>query len=203
MSDEDDDLFGAAKPKSEQISLRTSDVHSVVQGVSVPWMMKAFRMGRGAVEKRLAGCPTVGQGKHGTPIYDLPLAASYLVKPRIDWIEALKTLKPDELPEKLRAAYWDAKLKRQRWEEKAGDLWRTVAVLETFGEVFKLLRTSLQLIPEAVDRETGITPEQRTIITRVVDEIQDEMHKSLIRFASQNMTNNMAAEEADEDEDLI
>jgi hypothetical protein len=196
IDDEDEDLIGDV----DHVSFRTTDVHSVIQGVSIAWLMKAFRMGRAAIEHRLAGCPTVGAGKHGIPLYDLPVAASYLVKPRMTQAEMFRSLKPADLPDKLKDSYWAAKLKQQKYERQAGDLWRTGQVLDTFAEVFKLLRTSLQLIPDAVDREKGITPEQRQIITRVVDGIQDELHGKLVLFAQERSTPSTVAE-IDEDDD--
>lgn len=205
MARRNDDLVGG--DDVEQVSLRTADVHSVVGGVSLPWLMKAFRMGRGTAEKKLMGCPPIGQGKHGTPLYDLPEAASYLVKPRVDIEEYIKSVKPDQLPERLREAYWSAKLKSQRWEEKAGQLWRTEQVLERFSEVLQSMRVKLQLIPDRVERESALIPEQHEVVRAIVDDVQDEMYQDLVEFAKNGRTPNQLGEAAlgsarDED-DLI
>lgn len=200
-----DDLIGDAE-EAEQISLRTADVHSVVGGVSLPWLMKAFRMGRGTAERKLMGCAPIGTGKHGTPLYDLPEAASYLVNPRMDIEQYIRTIKPDQLPERLREAYWSAKLKSQRWEEKAGQLWRTEHVLTVFSEVLQSMRTKLQLIPDRVERAQGLTVEQHQIISTIVDEVQDEIYQELVEFAKSGRTPNQLGEDrADsrDDGDLI
>lgn len=189
-----DDLIGGDEDV-EQISLRTADVHSVVGGVSLPWLMKAFRMGRGTAERKLMGCAPIGQGKHGTPLYDLPEAASFLIKPRVDIEEYIKGIKPDQLPERLREAYWSAKLKSQRWEEKAGQLWRTEKVLERFSEILQSMRVKLQLIPDRVERESGLTPEQHEIIRKIVDGVQDEIYQELVEFARTGKTPNQLGEE--------
>lgn len=205
MRRDDDDLIGGDE-EVEQISLRTADVHSVVGGVSLPWLMKAFRMGRGTAEKKLMGCPPIGTGKHGTPLYDLPEAAAYLVKPRVDIEQYIKTIKPDQLPERLREAYWSAKLKSQRWEEKAGHLWRTERVLSVFSEVLQSMRTKLQLIPDRVERVAGLSIEQHQIVSAIVDEIQDEIYRELVEFAKTGRTPNQLGEEggnAREEDDLI
>lgn len=206
MRRRNDDLLGEAE-EVEQISLRTADVHSVVGGVSLPWLMKAFRMGRGTAERKLRGCPTIGQGKHGTPLYDLPEAASYLVTPRVDMEEYIKSIKPDQLPERLREAYWSSKLKSQRWEEKAGHLWRTELVLERFSDILQSMRVKLQLIPDRVERATGLDVEQREIVTAIVDDVQDEMYQNLVTFAKEGATPNQLGEDrraADRnDDDLI
>lgn len=199
-----DDLIGGdeERPRVEHFTLRTADVQSVVGGVSVPWLMKAFRMGRTTVERKLRGLEPIGKGKHGTPIYDLPEAASYLVNPRVKIEDYIKSIKPDQLPEKLREAYWSAKLKSQRWEEKAGHLWRTERVLERFSDILQSMRQKLQLIPDRVERASGLTNEQRAIVTAVVDDVQDEIYKELVTFAKTGKTPSQLGEEADpEDED--
>jgi hypothetical protein len=201
LIDDDEDLIGDVREEVEHVTFKTADVHTVIQGVSIAWLMKAFRMGRAAIEAKLAGCPAVGTGKHNIPLYDLPVAASYLIKPRMSQAEMFKTLRPNDLPDKLKDAYWAAKLKQQKYERQAGELWRTEDVLDTFAEVFKILRQSLQLIPDAVDREKGISPEQRQIITRAVDAIQDELHQKLVLFAQERATPSSVAGLDDEDEE--
>jgi hypothetical protein len=207
----DDDIIGDVPVKNigEELSLRTADVHTINGGVSVAWLMKAFRMGRAGVERKLIGCKPIGQGKHSTPLYDLPEAASYIVKPRLDLASHLKTLKADDLPEKLRESYWNAKLKQQRFEERAGNLWRTEAVLTLFSVVLQDIRSKLQIIPDQVDRAVGLTPEQIEGTTRVVDAIQDDIHKYILQMGKTGFTPNQLGEEAesdfpsDDDEDFI
>lgn len=202
MLREDEDLIGG---DDEPLNLKTRDVHSVVGGVSLPWLMKAFRMGRGTVERKLMGCEPIRTGKHGTPIYDLPEAASYLVTPRVDMERYIQSIKPDQLPERLREAYWSAKLKRQRWEEKAGHLWRTEKVLEVFSGVLQSMRTKLQLIPEEIERAAGLSEEQHAVVRSVVDEIQDQIYHELLAAAKNGRTPNQLGEEGTDldDEDLI
>lgn len=206
MTRRDDDLIGGDETV-EHVTLRTADVHTVLGGVSVPWLMKAFRMGRGTVEKKLRGCQPIGHGKHNTPLYDLPEAASYLVKPRVDMEEYLRSLKPDNLPERLRESYWSAKLKEQRWREKAGDLWRTSDVLTVFGDVLQKMRTRLQLLPDAIEREAGLDEKQFAASRTAVDKIQDEIYQELQTLAKTGRTLSQLGEEGGDDtrdeDDLI
>jgi Protein of unknown function (DUF1441) len=183
----------------EDYTLRTAEVHSVVSGVTIPWLMKAFRMGRGTIEKKMIGCKSIGTGKHNTPIYDLPEAAAYLVTPRMDVDKYLQGIKPDQLPERLRESYWNAMLKRQRWEEKARHLWRDEDVLNTFSEIFKLVRTSLQLLPDRIDEANGIDEPQRLAITLAIDEVQDEMHREIVRRSTLKTTPSQISEVSDDD----
>lgn len=168
---------------ARQLTLQGDGVESPVGGVTVPWLMKAFRMGRATVERKLGGLEPVGYGRHRTPLYDLPEAASYLVKPRHDLHKLLREMKPEDMPERLREAYWGAKLRQQKWEEKAGHLWPTPAVMDLFSNVLTELRMRLQLVPEAIEREAGLDLEQIAATRMVVDSIQDEIHKALQAIA--------------------
>ena len=168
---------------SEKPAFRTQDVHSILGGVSVMWLMRAFGMGRQTVERKLRGIKPIGSGKHDTPLYDLKEAAAYLVKPRIQMDSLLKELKPDDLPERLREAYWSAKLKQLRWEEKAGHLWPSPAVIELFSEVLAQIRTRTQLIPDECERVAGLSQRQVEVVRGIVDSIQDDMHKAIQAIA--------------------
>lgn len=195
----------------ETLSYKTEDINSVIGGVSVSWLMRAFRMSRSKVESKLIACKPIGIGRRGVALYDLPEAASYLVNPRVDLDEYLKGLKPDALPERLREGYWNAMLKQQRWEEKAGQLWRTEKVLDVFSEVLQDMRTKLQLVPESIHRAAGLSEKQHRAATEVVDAIQDDIYQWLIQFAKRGKTLNQLGErdadgngdDEDDEDDLI
>ncbi|HDZ74079.1 MAG TPA: DUF1441 family protein [Aurantimonas coralicida] len=166
-----------------QLTFKGDGVESPTGGVTVPWLMKAFRMGRATVERKLAGVEPIGYGKHRTPLYDLPEAASYLVKPKGDLLKLLKEMKPEDMPERLREAYWGAKLKQQRWEEKAGHLWTTSSVMDVFSNVLTEIRIRLQLVPDAVERDAGLDMKQIIAVRATIDGIQDEIHKAIQAIA--------------------
>lgn len=198
----DDELIGGTVENiSEALSFRTADVHGISGGVSVAWMMKAFRMGRGTIERKLVGCKPIGQGKHSTPLYDLPEAASYIVKPRADLTKYIESLKPEDMPEKLRESYWNAKLKQQRFEERAGHLWRTERVLGLFSETLQDIRSKLQIIPDRVDRDVGLTPEQVKSVSRVVDEVQDDIYSHILGLKNHSFTPNQLGEDQEDDDE--
>lgn len=198
-----EDVIGDLDDEVEDFSVRTADVHDVVGGVTIPWLMKAFGMGRQTVTRKLIGCQPIGQGKHNTPVYSLPDAASFLVKPRVDLEKYLKEIGPKDLPVKLQDAYWAAKNKEQRYREKAGELWRTEKVIEVFSEVLQQLRTKLQLIPDRIERESGLTETQRQSVSSIVDSIQDDMHKSILEFAKSQVTPSQLGEMDEEEEDEL
>lgn len=198
--DDDDDLIGGDIPNvrniGEDLTYRADpEVHGINGGVSVAWMMKAFRIGRQTLERRLVGCAPIGKGKHGSPLYDLPEAAAYIVMPKRAIADYLKDVKPEDLPENLREGVWNAKLKQQRFEEKAGDLWRTSRVIEVISEVLVDLRSRLTLIPDDAERAAGVTREQRRKIAEIVESIQEDMYQSILNLEKSQFTPNQLGEE--------
>lgn len=191
-----------------ELSTNLQDVHA---GVTVAWLSQVFGMDPTTVKKRLADCPPLHRRKAGY-IYDLKVAAQYLVKPVFDVKKYLKDMKPSELPSQLQKEYWDAALKRQKWEENAGMLWRTEKVLAVLSETFLLIKSTMQLWTEDLERTTGLDAAQRAELVRMVDGLQNDIHEGLVKMQSRQETTNMQAEieiddplrdEPDAEEDLI
>jgi hypothetical protein len=174
----------------------TMDMTDVFAGVSVGWLSKVFGMDPSDVRKRLADCPPLYKRKAGY-VYSLPIAAKFLVKPVFDVKKYLESMKPSELPAQLQKDYWDSALKRQKWEENAGHLWRTEAVLETLGETFKLIKFSMQLWADNLERVTGLTTEQKRLLVQMVDGLQDEIYQTLVTNSQNRSTLPVRAELAD------
>lgn len=192
------------KAEEDGFSLSSKDIHRIYGGVSVQWLAKAFRLTRHVVEKKIGDLRPIGTGDYGNPLYNLVEAASYLVEPRFDLDAYLADIKPERLPEKLRETVWNAKLKQQRWEEKAGDLWRTETMMAAFGEVLMEIRTKLQQIPDRVERLTGLSIEQYKLIRSAVDEVQEEVYDHIVKFSEGRRTPNQLGEARDEElEELI
>lgn len=177
------------------------DISNVAAGVSISWLMQAFRMDRYTVRKKMAECQPIKFGRGNTPIYDFVQASAYLVKPKVDLKDFLKTIKPEEMPNDLQKEYWDALLKRQKYEVQAGQLWRTADVLETFGEVFKRIKTSMQLWVDDIEQKEGLTATQRKILIAMVDNLQESIHRQLLDMAETRSTPSSAAHTVDPESD--
>jgi hypothetical protein len=178
------DLVGAPsiEPDEAQLSFTAKDAIMLQGGVSTQWLARAFRITRHMVEKKLKNCRPVDSGAMGNPLYDLVEAASYLVQPKLDIKQYLKTAKADELPEALRAAVWDSKLKKQRWEEKAAHLWRTEYVMDRMGEILQNTRQRVQQIPDKVERIAGLSIEQYKIVRNATDEVLMEIYDEIVEM---------------------
>lgn len=189
-------------PNEEYVDLSAKTVHLTKQGVSVRWLAQMFAMTDHYVKSRLKDLRPVGIGSHGNPIYSLPEAAPYLVQPKVNVREFLKGLKDEDLPDDLRLKLWNARRARNRVLEEEGELWHSSVVLEKFGEVLLAIREKLQLIPEKVERMTGITPEQYKLIRAIVDGVQDDMHKTILEMAEKDKTPSILGN-SDEDEVVL
>ena len=110
------------------------DIDRVNKGVTISWLAQAFGLNPVTVKARLRKCPPMQRLRTGY-LYDFRMAAPYLVKPVFDVKEYLKTMRPEELPTKLQEKYWSALMRRIKYEERAGMLWRTERVLTVLGAV--------------------------------------------------------------------
>lgn len=168
----------------EQVHMTVSDA---LHGVTTSWISQVFSMDPGTVKQRLKDCPPLHRRKTGF-VYDLKVAAGYLVKPNLDIESYLKTMKVSELPIRLQEAYWSAMQKRQQWEERAGHLWRTESVIEVLGDVFQTIKFTMQLWPDNIERTKGLTPELREMLTGMFDEMQKELHHKLVEMPAAKRT---------------
>jgi hypothetical protein len=180
----------------------------VMGGVTVFWLAKAFGMEVSTVRKRIADCPPLARKTSGF-IYSLSVAAQYLVKPKIDVKSYLEAMKPSDLPQQLQPSYWEANLKRQKFELTMGQMWVTEDVLEVFAEVFKTIKFSIQLWPDTLERQSGFSDEDREILITLADDLQDEIYQSIDKLAKERSTPNalqrfyQMLEEDDDVEDIL
>lgn len=217
--DDDDDLIGGGEapapkkapakrqpkstkpakepPKDADGEIMSFDVADVYGGVSAAWLAQVFNADKNTIKKKLArgGCEPVGRGRGNAPLYAIHEAAAYLVKPKIDLITYIKSLRPNDLPPMLNEAYWSAMLKRQKWEENAKDLWRTEDVARILGDVAFLYKTTSQLWVEELDRHHGLTAEMRETLIQLVDTLLERIHEELTSLSQRQSTASSVAEE--------
>lgn len=230
MSDEDEDLLGAKpdpnaalrglvtrgrgrppstprpEPKEKPADLKMT---GAMQGVTVYWLSQVFGITPETVRMRLADCtPESVNGKSNR--YRVRDAAPYLVDPKIDIEKYMKRMRAGDLPPLLQKEIWDAKLKRQRWEAQAGDLWHTQDVIAVLSEVFATIKSTIQLWPDTVERTAGLTDEQRELLVHMGDTLQDEVYRKLQEMAKAKKTTSSLRDleepveiEEEEEEDLL
>lgn len=196
----EDDLPGPA-PHGRDFSLKISTVHDVLKGVSVPWLCQAFNMSRTQVEKKLENCPILRRAGANGKIYELPVAAAYLVKPKMSIEQYIASIDAKELPERLRREFWTARLQEQKWRQKAGELWDSQDVIAVFGEVFKLIKNQSQLWGDTLETTVGLSDEQRLLLVDLVEDLMGKIFDQLTSLKEGKMTPSQLAE-VDEEEDV-
>lgn len=184
------DSVGKQLDKHLQTNLQATDSQGLytnpqTKGVTIPWLAEAFDMPEATVRHRMRNCPVKTTRKRGThmqvKLYDLRVAAGYLVAPRFTTKEYMARLKKNELPAQLQQAVWDALLKRQKWEENAGQLWRTDRIREVLGSTFQSMKFQMQLFIETMERQVEVTDAQREILRDSIDGLQRELYEKLVQ----------------------
>lgn len=222
MTDETEDLLGGSKPdphaqlqasrprrgrppkpkpQAEPEQKVETKLTGALQGVTVYWLAQVFGMTTESVRMRLADCtPESVHGKSNR--YRVKDAAPYLVDPKIDVEKYMKRMRAGDLPPLLQKEIWDAKLKRQKWEAQAGDLWHTEDVIAVLSEVFATIKSTVQLWPDTVERTVGLEDEQRELLVSMGDTLQDEIYRKLQEMAKEKSTRSSIANLDDEPEEI-
>lgn len=132
-----------------------------------------------ARERLVAATPAALVG--GRPVYRIRDVARLFIKPNADDIAMViaKTSARD-LPPQLQKDFWAAQEARQKYEERAGKLWRAEVVSEAFMEAFKTIRMTMNLMADAVERETELSAKQRATIIAITDDLLAELSRNLI-----------------------
>lgn len=199
---EPDDLIGGGATADEVQELANGlDLGVVYGGVSASWLAHVFGMDKNTVKKKLANgnCTIVGKNK-GTPLYTIKEAAGFLIAPKVDLATYVKSLRPNDLPPILNDSYWAAMLKRQKWEENAGDLWRTNDVMDVFGTLATRIKSTIQLWPENVK---GLTDAQRLSLQQQTDSLLNDIHDIMVAAPLERRTPSSAEEPDDSGEDEL
>lgn len=207
--DQFDDLLGGDEeeelepaPFGRDFSLHMGKLHEIQRGVTEPWLCQAFTLPRPVVRARLKECPLMRRGKNGTPIYDLRIAAAYLVKPRISIKEYIESIEPKDLPQTLQREFWAAKLSEQRWRRQAGELWASEDVVAVFGEVFKLIKNKTRLWQNSISSVEAMSQTQTDELQNLVEDLLDKIYQTLTALESGSATASQLAE-VDEDAEEI
>lgn len=191
-----DDLVGGITDEVSVVNQKL-DLSDVFAGVSVSWLAHAFQMDRVTCKKKLAQCPPLRK-ERGAPIYSLRQAAQYLVPPKVDVAAYIKGMNPKELPSLLQDAYWSAMIKRQTWEERAGQLWPTQKVLGVFAELARKLKTAITLWADNIESVTGLSTEQMKLLTEESDAVLEIIYKVLVDAPSRSLTPSSIVEQNEE-----
>jgi hypothetical protein len=150
----------------------------VARGVSSSWLSQTLDIPVSVVKTRLAKCP-VATRRGDINIYELKVAVEYLIRPRVDMDEFMRTLRPEDLPVQYQEQFWSAMNKRQKYQEDSGELWRSADVAAKIGELCLLFRNTTKLWADELAENVVTTPEQVNFIERQIDQLHSRVRAEL------------------------
>ncbi len=115
--------------------------------------------------------------RNGSDIYHIADVAPYIVKPHQGIEEAILKMSHHDLPKDLTKEFWAGQRSKQDFLEKAGRLWPTEKVVERVSELLKLVKMSTLLMNDAVERQTELTEQQRSIIKSLTRGMLEDLMK--------------------------
>lgn len=173
------------KSIAEQKAIDKETQVMMFEGCSLSQLTQIFGQDIRKIKAKLHGLEPVKM-RAGHPIYSLAEAARYLVEPMWPIDEYIKRMNHADLPMLLRKEYWAGMRSRQLYEAAAGDLWPTEKVMDHISELLKSFALPLRLASDTVEREVGLTPEQRKILIRIMDETLSNVHASALRMCEES-----------------
>lgn len=175
----------------------------VTEGATINELSIIFHMDARDVRKRLKSVRP--KGRRADLEYYAIADIAALLMPMDDrnaaLIERILNMHSDALPKHMHKEWWAGKNERLRYEEKAGDLWPTAKVTETASQVMRLVRTSLSLLADHVERQEGLTDPQRVIIQRLVDVTLAELRETVVDALERAKAGDSGAPVAPEEDD--
>ena len=148
-------------------------------GVTTTWLALEFGMSQRTVRVKLMGLRPLRYVRANTPIYSVKEASERLVEGVVDVSKQMKNMRPQDMPAMLQAVFWDGQNKRADFMKKSGMLWHTEDVVEVLSDMFKNMRSTMQLWVDTLDRVGKLTPEQMLYMREQVDGLQDELYRKL------------------------
>ncbi|MEN6338451.1 MAG: DUF1441 family protein [Phycisphaerales bacterium] len=152
----------------------------IYEGATIRQLALMFKMDPKVVMPKVSSLVPVGR-RRGTAIYSIPEAAARLVKPGYEIERVIMNMNHSDLPPMLQNAFWSAQKTRASYEEMIGDLWRTSKVVRLISVLFNSVRMILLLLPDTIEREAGLSREQKQVVRRVVEGALVEGRKAIMK----------------------
>ncbi len=154
----------------------------IYEGGSVRQLALMIRADPKVVMRKVQGLVPCGR-RSGTAIYAIREAMERLVEPGYQIERFIMEMNHTDLPPLLGKEFWNSQIARQKFEEANGDLFRTADVVRIVAELLTTYRFVGQTLPDTLEREAGLTREQKAIVRRVLDAaIADGRDKVVNRF---------------------
>lgn len=169
---------------------KINELAILTKPVTLPMLAAIFKSNQNTIIRRLIDCPfrTVGKKK----LYDLAEAASYIVKPRMTTDQFIRTLHKANLPPEINLAFWNAQRARLKFKLEAQEAWATEDVLRVFGDVFLLLKDSLQMAEEELRERAKLSDKQVEELASYMDNLRLQLREKLVDMPARQRTPSLA-----------
>ncbi len=175
-----------ARDGYEQIDEESTAI--IYEGASVRQLSSMIRADPKVVMRKVQGLVPCGR-RHGTAIYAIREAMQRLVEPGYAIERYIMEMNHTDLPPLLSKEFWNSQRARLAFEEANGDMFRTADVVRLIAEVLTTYRFVGQTLPDTLEREAGLTREQKAIVRRVLDgALADGRDKMVNRFKDYGRT---------------
>lgn len=188
------------KAGNGKVMLDAESKAMLYEGLNLSELGVAFRMDHRVLTEKLQPCQPTGR-RNGFPTWKINDVAPHLVRPLYDIETYIKRMNHADLPKHLTKEFWAGLKSKQDYELKAGDLWPTAKVVQEVGELLKLVKMSVLLMGDTVERSTELSEKQRGIIKSLIDGMLQELHRAVVeKFTHREYSNGNAPIYAEDEE---
>ena len=165
--------------RSNRLSLSKGDESILFEGANLSQLGVLFKCDHRVLKEKMHGIAPVGK-RSNADIFDVAEVAARMGKLTEEQVDkAIRKLNHADLPKTLTKEFWAGKRSKQEYELRAGDLWPTVHIVEQVGEMVKSLKMELDLLTDAIERQTEMTDRQREIAKQLVNGAKSNMLQRL------------------------
>lgn len=154
----------------------------IYEGASISQLSKLFEMDARDVSKKMAEVVPCGE-RRGFPVWRVKDAARALVPPEVSEATILNyiaNMNFRNLPAALNKEIWNGLRARLRFEQEQGVLWHTDRIAETMQRTIQAIRMTLLLVPDRLNRQDDLTPRQRDLVEKMMDELLHDLKQQIV-----------------------
>jgi hypothetical protein len=166
------------------------------EGANLSQLGLLFRMDHRVLVEKLHSCKPCGT-RNNVDIYAVHEVAPFLVKPAYDIETYIKRMHHNDLPKHLTKEFWAGLRSRQEYEQKEGNLWLTTRVVEVIGGLMKMVKMSVRLMADSVDRQAELSDRQRFLVKSLGDGMLEELYRTVTEEFAKAPTNSSVIEAAE------
>ncbi len=179
-------------------SVGAEDRAILYEGANKSQLAVLFKCDDDTLTRKMHGIKPVGK-RNNAMVYDVAEVAGRMGKLTEEQVELhIRRMNHADLPKALTKEFWAGLRSKQEYELKAGDLWPTVKVVEVISEMVKTLKMELDLLTDAIERQTEMSSKQRELAIMLVDGAKTNMLQRLRDQAVKAAHTRPAVEDDDE-----